>query len=327
MPRSILRSVVAAALVLGGWLAAPIAPVAQDLALPLKSNSVRFGVIGDNGTGAKPQYEVAQEMVTYHEKFPYTFVIMNGDNLYGGERPQDFVNKFEAPYKALLDAKVDFFATLGNHDDPNQRFYKPFNMGGQRYYTFKKGNARFFSLDSNYMDPVQLAWIEKELKASGSDWKIPFFHHPLYASGMHGSQVDLRVILEPLFIKYGVDVVFAGHEHFYQRIKPQQGITYFVSGAAGQLRRGDLKRADFTAVGYDEDQSFMLVEIADKEMTFQAITRTGKTVDKGLIVQRPGAEPIVVSGSTPASPAPIPKTSPATPAAPAPAPQSPAPKK
>ena len=322
MPSSVLRRLVVAAAVIGGWLAVP---VAQDLALPLKPDSVRFGVIGDNGTGEKPQYEVAQQMIAYHGKFPYTFVIMNGDNIYGGERPQDFITKFEAPYKALLDANVLFFASLGNHDDPNQRFYKPFNMGGQRYYTFKKGNARFFSLDSNYMDPVQLAWLEKELKASGSDWKIPYFHHPLYASGMHGSQADLRKVLEPLFVKYGVDVVFAGHEHFYQRIKPQQGITYFVSGAAGQLRRGDLQRADFTAVGYDQDQSFMIVEIADNEMTFQAITRTGKTVDKGVIIQRAGAEPIVVGGSTPASPAPIPKTSPQ--ATPAPAPQSPATKK
>jgi len=305
MPGSRLRRVVAAAAVVGCWLAAPIA---QDLALPLKPDSVRFAVIGDSGTGAKPQYELANQMIAYHEKYPFTFVIMNGDNLYGSERPQDFVNKFEAPYKALLDAKVDFFAALGNHDDPNQRFYKPFNMGGQRYYTFKKGNARFFSLDSNYVDPVQLAWLEKELKASGSDWKIPFFHHPLYASGQHGSQVDLRVVLEPLFIRYGVDVVFAGHEHFYQRVKPQQGITYFVSGAGGRLRRGDLKQADFGAAGYDQDLSFMLIEIADKEMTFQAVSRTGQTVDKGLIVQRAGADPIVVGGSTPASPAPIRKT-------------------
>ena len=320
MPRAILRRLVLAAAVVGGWLAAPIA---QDLALPLKPNSVRFAVIGDNGTGEKAEYELAAQMANYHEKFPFTFVIMNGDNLYGGERPQDFVNKFEAPYKTLLAAKVDFFATLGNHDDPNQRFYKPFNMGGQRYYTYKKGNVRFFSLDSNYMDPVQLAWLEKELKASGSDWKIPYFHHPLYSSGMHGSQIDLRNVLEPLFVKYGVDVVFSGHEHFYQRIKPQQGITYFVSGAGGQLRRGDIRKADFTALGYDQDQSFMLVEIADKELTFQAISRTGQTVDKGFIVQRAGAEPIVVGGSTPASPNPLPKS----PETPAPAPQSPAPNK
>ena len=325
MPRPTLLRVVVPALVAGCWLAASSVPVAQDLALPLKPNSVRFAVIGDNGTGEKPEYEVAQQMTTYHEKFPYTFVLMNGDNLYGGERPQDFVNKFEAPYKTLLDAKVEFFATLGNHDDPNQRFYKPFNMGGQRYYTFKKGNVRFFSLDSNYMDPVQIAWLEKELKASGSDWKIPYFHHPLYSSGMHGSQVDLRKVVEPLFVKYGVDVVFSGHEHFYQRTKPQQGITYFVSGAGGQLRRGDLQKADFTAVGYDQDQSFMLIEIADKELTFQSVTRTGKTVDKGLIVQRAGADPIVVGGATPASPTPIPKTP--TPGAAAPAPQPPTPQK
>jgi hypothetical protein len=288
------RHVIAAAALAGLWLAGLTAQTPQEIALPLKANSVRFAVMGDNGTGATPQYEVAKQMAAGYERFPFTFVIMMGDNLYGSERPQDFVKKFETPYKPLLDAKVEFRASLGNHDDPNQRFYKPFNMGGERYYTFKKGNARFFALDSNYMDPVQLAWLEKELQASGSDWKIPFFHHPLYSSGMHGSQMDLRTILEPLFIKYGVDVVFAGHEHFYQRIKPQHGITYFVSGAGGQLRRGDLNPASFTAVGYDEDQSFMLVEIADKELTFQTITRTGKIIDSGVIIQRPSGPPIVV---------------------------------
>jgi predicted phosphodiesterase len=213
-------------------------------------------------------------------------VIMLGDNLYGSERPQDFVKKFEAPYKILLDAKVAFYASLGNHDDPNQRFYAPFNMAGKRYYSFKKGNVRFFALDSNYMDPVQLAWLESELKASGSDWKIPYFHHPLYSAGMHGSQTDLRATLEPLFLKYDVDVVFSGHEHFYQRIKPQKGIQYFVSGAAGELRPGDLRPSALTAAGFDTDRSFMLVEVAGKEMSFQAISRTGQTVDKGTVPMR-----------------------------------------
>ena len=97
-------------------------------------------------------------------------------------------------------------------------------------------------------------------------------------------------MLEPLFVKYGVNVVFAGHEHFYQRIKPQKGITHFVSGAGGQLRRGDIRRSDLTAVGFDADRSFMLVEIADKEMTFQAISRTGMTVDRGTILQSDGPQ-------------------------------------
>lgn len=300
MARSIGRGLVALVVVAGCWLAGP---AAQELTLPLKPDSVRFGVIGDNGTGETPEYEVGQQLAAYHQKFPFTFVIMMGDNLYGSERPQDFVKKFEAPYKLLLDAKVDFYAVLGNHDDPNQRFYTPFNMAGKRYYSFKKGNVRFFALDSTYMDPVQLAWLELELKASGSEWKIAYFHHPLYSSGMHGSQTDLRVLLEPLFLKYGVGAVFSGHEHFYQRIKPQQGIYYFVSGAAGQLRAGDIKPSDLTAAGFDSDRSFMLIEVADRELSFQAISRTGQTVDKGTILMRE-AVPSSVALGVPALPAP-----------------------
>jgi len=282
--KSSRRCVVALAVFAGCWLASP---AAQELTLPLRPDSVRFGVIGDTGTGATPQYEVGLQLAAYHEKFPFTFVIMMGDNLYGAQRPQDFVKKFEAPYKILLDAKVAFYAALGNHDDPNQRLYTPFNMAGKRYYSFRKGdNVRFFVLDSTYMDPVQLTWLEQELKSSGSDWKIAYFHHPLYSSGTHGSQTDLRVVLEPLFLKYGVDVVFSGHEHFYQRIKPQKGINYFVSGAGGQLRQGDLKPSDLTAAGFDSDRSFMLVEVAGKELSFQAISRTGRTVDKGTIPMR-----------------------------------------
>ncbi|HEV3057407.1 MAG TPA: metallophosphoesterase [Vicinamibacterales bacterium] len=287
MATTIRRCLIALAVAASCWLAGP---AAQELTLPLKTDSVRFAVIGDNGTGDAPEYEVGKQLAASHEKFPFTFVIMMGDNLYGSERPQDFVNKFEAPYKALLDAKVAFYATLGNHDDPNQRFYALFNMGGKRYYSFRKGsNVRFFALDSNYMDPVQLAWLEGELKSSGSDWKIAYFHHPLYSSGMHGSQTDLRVVLEPLFIKYGVSVVFSGHEHFYQRIKPQKGIHYFVSGSAGQLRPGDLRPSDMTAAGFDTDRSFMLVEVAEKEMSFQTISRTGKTVDQGTIAPGPSS--------------------------------------
>jgi len=257
-----------------------------DLQLPLKPDSVRFAAIGDTGTGEKEEYDTARQLDAFHEAFPFTFVIMLGDNLYGSERPQDFTKKFETPYKALLDAKIPFYAALGNHDDPNQRFYPGFNMGGQRYYTYKKGNVRFFALDSNYMDTKQVEWLETELKNSGSDWKIPYFHHPLYSSGMHGSQVDLRKTLEPLFIKYRVDVVFAGHEHMYERIKPQQGITYFTNGGGSKLRDGDIRPTGLTAAGFDTDRSFMIIEVAGKEMFFQTVSRTGKTVDKGSILKR-----------------------------------------
>ena len=263
----------------------------QQLLLPNKPDSLRFAVIGDSGTGGREQYQVGQGLAAMHAVFPFQFVLMLGDNLYGLERPSDFETKFERPYKALLDAGVKFYATLGNHDEPLQSRYKLFNMSGERYYTFKpKDGIRFFALDSNYMDRDQLKWLEKELGNSGSEWKIAFFHHPLYASGMHGSDKSLRAVLEPLFVKDGVNVVFSGHEHFYERIKPQRGIYYFVSGGAGKLRRHDIdRRTGLTAKGFDDDNHFMLVEISGNQLYFQTISRTGQTVDSGSVVRpQPG---------------------------------------
>jgi 3',5'-cyclic AMP phosphodiesterase CpdA len=258
---------------------------AQDLTLPVKPGSVRFAAIGDMGTGGAAQYEIAQRMLQLHQQFPFTFVIALGDNVYGGKSPAELQKKFEIPYKPLLDEGVQFYAVLGNHDDSNERFYKFFNMNGQQYYSFKKGNVHFFALDSNYLDPKQLMWLEKELANAGTtDWKICYFHHPLYSSGaFHGSSTELRAVLEPLFVKYGVHIVFAGHEHVYERVKPQKGIHYFSEGASGELRAGNLRNTVLTAVGYDKDRSFLSIEISGDELYFQAISRTGVTVDSGVI--------------------------------------------
>lgn len=265
--------------------------VAVNVTLPLVEGSGRFAVIGDTGTGGADQRRIAEKLVAAHAKFPFDFVIMMGDNLYGSERPRDYENKFAIPYKPLLDDGVKFYAALGNHDDTNQIFYKPFNMEGKRFYTFKpKADLRFFALDSNYMSPEQLAWLEKELNASGSEWKIAFFHHPLYAFGRHGSDLRLREKLEPLFVKYGVDVVFTGHEHFYERIKPQKGIHYFISGGSAKLRRGDIEPGPIHAKGFDQGYSFMLVEIGDNVLYFQVISDRGETVDSGRVTRRPNPE-------------------------------------
>jgi predicted MPP superfamily phosphohydrolase len=253
--------------------------------LPTKSGSVKFAVIGDMGTGDAMQLQTGVELTKMREKFPFEFVLMLGDNVYGS---QDFGKKFEVPYKALLDEKVPFYAALGNHDDQNEVAYKNYNMNGKRYYTFEKGNVKFFVLDSTRVDRPQLEWLDKELSGSGSEWKIAYFHHPLYSTGgTHGPELAVREVVEPLLLKYGVDVVFAGHEHFYERIKPQQGITYFISGAGGQLRKGDLHRVEPMAAGYDQDRSFMLVEVVGPAMYFQSITRTGQVVDSGVIANIP----------------------------------------
>ena len=254
---------------------------------PVGQDSVKFLVIGDSGTGDRSQIETAQMMWKARSVFPYEFAIMLGDNMYGSERPQDYARKFEQPFKPLLDAKIEFYASLGNHDDPNQMYYKPFGMGGKRYYSFQKKDVRFFVLDSNYMDRDQQRWLEQELSQSKSKWKLAYFHHPIYSSGgRHGSEVDLRAIIEPLFIKYGLNVVLAGHEHFYERLKPQNGIHYFTAGGSVKLRAGDIRVGPMTAKGFDTDQSFMMVEIDGDAFHYQALSRRGRLIDSGTLTRQ-----------------------------------------
>jgi len=294
MPEAMLRILIR--VLLGVVVVVPAG--AQQVTLPQAKGSVRFAIIGDSGTGERPQYETAERLRLSHEQFPFDFVLMMGDNIYGSKTPQDFQRKFELPYKPLLDNKVTFYASLGNHDVPEEQSYKLFNMDGRRYYSFKKGNVRFFALDSNYMDPDQLTWLTNQLQGSADEWRIAFFHHPLYSSAAaHGSSLELRGILEPLFQHYGVQVVFSGHDHVYERMTPQKGIAYFTEGSSGQLRRGNIRGAEFSAKSFDTDCAFMLVEITSNELYFQTISRTGETVDSGKVARAESKKESVPAGS------------------------------
>jgi hypothetical protein len=276
-----------------GAPAPPVRAQAELLRLPKKAGSVRFAAIGDSGRGDPPQYQVSAQMQAYRKEFPFDFVVMLGDNVYDGGTPEDYRQKFELPYKPLLDDGVKFYASIGNHDDPNQPSYAPFHMDGRRYYSFKPpslvsrvmgADVRFFMIDTESLNRTELEWLDQEMGKSDAEWKIPIFHRPIYTSGRYAwSARALRRALEPLFIRHGVTVAFSGHEHFYERIKPQQGITYFISGGAGSLRAGDIRPTPLTDTGFDSDYHFMLVEIDGKELYFQAIARTGATIDYGVI--------------------------------------------
>ena len=279
----------------------------RPVALPNRDGSFKFAVLGDFGTGNRDQFQMGAKMAEIQSRFKYETVVLTGDNLYGSERPQDFRNKFELPYKALLDRGVKFYASLGNHDSREQRYYKLFNMNGKLYYTFNPAaEVRFFAFESTYPEPEQIKWLEDELKKSTSKWKFVFFHHPLYSSGeRHGSDIRLREVLEPLFIKHNVSVVLQGHDHFYERTKPQKDITYFVVGSGGKLREGNIaSRSGITAKGYDADLAFMVAEIIGDQMYFNVVTRTGQTIDSGVITRRGGQAP------TEPAPAPAPSGNP-----------------
>ena len=267
---------------------------ARWLALPSRPDSVKFAVIGDSGRGWKPQHEVAGQMLAFRERFPFASVLMAGDNIYEGPATRDdYRVKFEEPYAGLLADDVEFFAVLGNHDDPRQVDYPGFNMGGERYYTFRPpsnplasvvAGVQVFAIDSTSLDRTQLAWLAGQLAESDARWKIVLMHHPLYTSGRYGVHARLmRWRLEHLFVAHRVDVVFSGHEHIYERSHPNGGVVYFISGGAGSLRKEDGGRAGVMARSFNDDFHFMLVEVTRSALYFQAITRAGLTADAGVL--------------------------------------------
>ena len=188
--------------------------------LALRPASLKFAVIGDSGQWSNAQRETAAQLTTQRAKMPFELVLMLGDNNYGDGSPQSYRLRFEEPYRALLEAGVTFHAALGNHDAGAQWQYPLFNMGGQRYYTFQRktgllpplvgDRVQFFALDSVNLDDDQLSWFDRQLSESKAEWKIVFFHHPIYSSGRYElSSAARRATLEGVLIEHQVDAVFA----------------------------------------------------------------------------------------------------------------------
>ncbi len=255
---------------------------------------VTFAVMGDTGSGDEAQLAVARQMVRQRAKTPFDFVIMLGDNIYQKGEEKYIKLRFEEPYKDLLAAGVKFYATLGNHDIIRglefQTNYKNFNMGGRRFYNFAKGNGmlEFFALDSNELDGEQLRWLEERLKASKARWKIAFCHHSIYSSArMHSAYVKLRAMLEPLYVKYGVNAVFSGHSHCYERTKPQKGVQYFTAGSSGEIKKGTLdSKSPLMAFGNDRINIFLTAQATENEMKVEAIGSDGSMVDSYTIKKK-----------------------------------------
>ncbi|MGH9769896.1 MAG: metallophosphoesterase [Blastocatellia bacterium] len=266
------------------------------------AEAVRFIAFGDSGRGDRAQYELARMMTAHHWNQFYDTALMLGDNIYPSGEMEDIPAKFEQPYAELLRRGVSFQAVLGNHDvkkgREGQLNYRNFNMRGRAYYSFTKGGGlvEFFALDSTFFDLRQRRWLEEALAASRATWKIAFFHHPIYSSAdKHGSDLGLRAELEPLLVRHGVDAAFSGHDHTYERTRPQQGVQYFVSGAGSKPRRGDLNRdTPFFGAGNDVTSSFMSIEITPERFSFKTIDLTGRVIDKGELAARAAARATIL---------------------------------
>lgn len=255
-------------------------------AASLLSSPVRFAVIGDWGSGDERSCEIAHQIAVTHDHRALDLIVTAGDNIYPDGAASRFAEKFERPFEEVIERRVPVYASLGNHDVREgasaQMRYPLFNMNERNYYHVQTNNGLvdLFVLDSNDMESRQLAWLDASLARSAATWKVAVLHHPPFSSGRrHGSNEKLRRKLHPLFARHGVDVVFTGHDHVYQRVTPQDGVQYIVSGAGGKVRFGNLRRDHLVAAGYDDGCHFVLVEADAARFDVSAVTADGVVVD------------------------------------------------
>ena len=262
-------------------------------------DSITFAVLGDNGSGGRNAMDVARQMARTYEETPYGLTVLLGDISYYGSILDRFDEVFAEPLGPLIDAGVEFELAIGNHEiqeNPSPEALREIADKLDRlglpnsYYKATHGPVDFFILDSSLplagltSADEQLAWLERELAASEATWQVVALHHQLYASAKkRAPDPRVREALEPLFVEHGVDIVFYGHDHFYERTKPQNGITYVLSGGGSKISEVGFR--EFTAVA-EERLQFMLVDVNGDTMTIQAIDQNGEIFDEFRIDPR-----------------------------------------
>jgi 3',5'-cyclic AMP phosphodiesterase CpdA len=244
------------------------------------SQPFRFAAVGDVGDGGPGARRVAAAIARLHAERPLALLLLLGDLIYPRGDPAEYRSKFEIPYGPVIATGIERKAVLGNHDletDPD-RVARLFCMPG-RFYDFVRGPVHFFALDTSTgsVSTAQRRWLEDALRRSTSRWRVAFTHVPLYSSGQHGSNPSLQRALVPLFERYGVRLVLAGHDHDYERTLPLRGTTYVVSGGGCCPRPGGT--GPFTARAASL-LHFLVVEVASDRMTLEAVDADGRAFDR-----------------------------------------------
>lgn len=253
---------------------APDTAAAAEPFDPANLPVLRVAVAGDVGTGGRAERATAAAMSEAGLSRPFDGLILLGDNVYPSGDPAQLGATVFGPFGPVLREGAGLLAVLGNHDLAGQ--LARLDMPGP-WYARSLGPVLFVALDSNRADdPAQQVWLERTLAASSEPWKIVAMHHPPYSAGWHGSSPSVRDAFSPLFERYGVQLVLAGHDHDYQRSRPIRGVTYVVSGGAAKLRKTG--RAEFTAASWST-YHFVDVAIWPDHLLLRAVDRDGRVFD------------------------------------------------
>jgi len=243
---------------------------------------VRFLAFGDSGGGGSDQYALLEQMYTV----PYDLMIHTGDLAYDDGTIAQYEDTVFGVYGDLF-RNIPFFPASGNHDYHTMSgapFRDVFNLpagNGEKWYSYDWGQVHFVALDTEADYGTQATWLDQDLAATTAPWKIIYMHKPPYSSGSHGSDTGLRAKLAPLLEKYGVQLVLAGHDHNYERIRPQNGTTFVVTGGGGIGTRA-VGTSSFTALSEDVIH-FVYGEVTTDELTLHAIDATGREFDSVVI--------------------------------------------
>src|SRR5215217_5895323 len=248
-----------------------------------------FAVVGDSGSGGKGQLAVAGLL----RRSKPDLILHTGDVVYPSGEQRHYDRRFFAPYGDLI-KDVPLFPVLGNHDVRKgngaaflENFNPPLGSPGstKRYYSFDWGDAHFVALDSELYhgdrgsDPEeQRDFLERDLATTRKHWRIAFLHRSPYGSSRHGGDEKVREDLEPLFAKHGVDLVFSGHDHVYERTVPIRGVTYVVSGGGGR-RLYPAGRSARTVSSVSAHHA-VLVRVDGGHLSLEAIEAGGTYVDR-----------------------------------------------
>jgi len=259
----------------------PVEPFASD-----DPPSVRLAVAGDVGTGGANEWSTAAAIDRMEELSEFDALILLGDNVYPEGEPRELQRTVFDPFAGVLDGPTQLLAVLGNHDVRSGNGDAHAEAIGMpaRWYATEMADVIILSLDSiRPDDPDQLRWLEETLAMTSAKWKVAALHHPPYSAGYHGSARNVRAAFTPIFERYGVQLVLSGHDHDYQRSKPQQGVTYVVSGGAARLSAAN--SAEFTAAAWS---TYHFVELAvwDDRLEVRAIDQSGSAFDQATILAK-----------------------------------------
>jgi len=254
----------------------------------------RFAVYGDSRAYPDIHRKVAENIL----KVNPDFILHVGDLVNDGRKDYQWDSQFFEPLHDVID-HIPIFTSLGNHENNAQNYFDLFSLpNNESWYSFNYSNCHFIVLDTNKSygkNSKQYRWLRDDLRKTNTKWKFVFFHHPPYGSGIHhGSDLKVRRLLTPLFRRYGVDIVFSGHHHIYERSYPigsafeskTTPVTYIIAGGgSGPLHKTS---PNTWTASTEKINNFCVVNIDGEKLNFKALDTNGRVLDRFTIVKDKG---------------------------------------